>query len=366
MTAVRLPRMDASAALQLARAGFAWWRAELLACLPPALRRWLGSTQELGSVVDIGPGGAVLGLPGHGRSAPVLLPLNDPARRDELQAALRRQATRAVTIRLDAALLLQVSLDLPVSAGRTLRPIIQHQLSRIVPLDPKQVCFDAHIRQRAGNMLRVDLVIAKTATVEAALQLARDAGLIPRSIIQMPETTLPGPGARTIFTLWRADHDRTGRKNHARRILEVAAIALALAAYGMHVHRLGQLRDSLRSQVAAARHVAAATQDMARKVGEMGETSAQLVKRRQAPSPLDVLDELTRLVPDDGWVAQFSMHDRTVMMSGYARQATGLIAKLEVSPLLGNPRFQAPITLGPDGRVERFDLALDVKGGVRP
>lgn len=365
MTAARLPRVDASAAHQLVRAGFAWWRAELLACLPLVLRRQFEGGKELGSVIDVAPAQAVLGLPGRGRSAPISFPLDDATRRDELQAALRRQPSRAVTIRLDASLLLQVGLDLPASAERTLRPIIQHQLSRIVPLDPKLVCFDAHIRQRQGNALKVDLVVAKNATVEDALQLARSAGLLPKSVIQLQPADMPGKGMRTTFTLWRAGDDRMGGGNRARRVLEAATIVLALAAYGMHVHRLDQLRGSLRSQVAAARQGAAAAQDMARKVGEMGEISALLVGRRQAPSPLDILDELTRLVPTDGWVSQLSMHEHTVMVSGYARQATGLIATLEGSAMLGNPRFQAPITLGPDGKGERFDLAVDVKDVAR-
>jgi general secretion pathway protein L len=88
--------------------------------------------------------------------------------------------------------------------------------------------------------------------------------------------------------------------------------------------------------------------------------------RRQDPSPLAVLDALTRLMPTDSWVKELSVHGRTIEISGFSPHAADLVARIESSATFENPQFRSPITLAPDGKSERFDLSLDAKRGSKP
>lgn len=363
MTTASLSR-SALAGGQLVRQGFAWWCSELAALVPRSLRQRLRFADDPASL-EMTSEQATLILPGHGRSTVVRLPIpaeDDGAARARLQVALRQQGIgTAVAIRLDPALLLEASLDLPLSAERSLQAIVRHQLGRVVPLDPDEVCFAANVRQRSPSIksIKVDLVIAKRAVVERSLQRARNVGLVPLMVMGQAAPAPRSPGQEETAVLWRTDG--TGQANTQRRIqrsLEALVLLLAATAYGVHVHRLDQVRDSLRDQVASARQVATATQDVARQVGQLGETATFMQGRRKARSPLHVLDELTRLVPQDSWVTQLALHDNTVDLAGYAPRATDLIPGIEASKVFESPRFRSPITLAPDARGERFDLSF--------
>lgn len=369
MTTASLSR-SASTGGRLVRQGFAWWCSELAALAPRSLRQRLRLADDPCSL-EITSEQATLILPGRGRSASLSLPIpaeGDEAARAHLRAALRQRGVdTAVAVRLAPALLLEASLDLPLSAERSLQAIVRHQLGRVVPLDPDDVCFAASVRQRSPGTksLHVDLVIAKRAVVERSLQLARELGLVP--LLVTGQAALRSPGQDEAAVLWRTDGTgQTAMQRRLRRGLEASILLLAVTAYGVHVHRLDQVVASLRDQVAVARQVAAATQDVARQVGQFGETATFMQDRRKAPSPLQVLDELTRLVPEDSWVTQLALQGNAVDLAGYAPRATDLIPKLEASKVFESPRFRSPITLASDAKGERFHLTFMLRPGPPP
>jgi hypothetical protein len=46
---------------------------------------------------------------------------------------------------------------------------------------------------------------------------------------------------------------------------------------------------------------------------------------------------------------------------GFSTRATNLISRVESSAIFEKPQFRSPITLAPDGKGERFDLAFAIK-----
>ena len=101
-------------------------------------------------------------------------------------------------------------------------------------------------------------------------------------------------------------------------------------------------------------------------VDEANQTLGFFQSRRNEAPPLAILDELTRLVPTDSWVKQLTVHGRTVEIGGNSPRASDLVSRVEGSAIFENPRFRSPITLAPDGKSERFDLSLDIKGERLP
>ena len=75
-----------------------------------------------------------------------------------------------------------------------MQPILQHQIERLVPLRASDVCFDYRIIARApvSNTLKVRLIIAKRATIDRGLALARAAGLNPKLVIAADADDEPG------------------------------------------------------------------------------------------------------------------------------------------------------------------------------
>lgn len=88
-------------------------------------------------------------------------------------------------------------------------------------------------------------------------------------------------------------------------------------------------------------------------------------------SKIEILRELTQLLPDKVWVWNFKYNGKEIEISGFADSASGLISLLDKSPLFEKVEFLAPVTKevlrgmrGEDlGEKERFKIKakLEVK-----
>jgi general secretion pathway protein L len=332
-----------------------------------------GKPGDPASVLQVGDGELALLLADRRRPNPIVVPLTgygDHERRLRIQAVLRsHRASSAVTVRLDRSLVFETAIELPLSAEGSLAAILRHQIERLVPLPSAEASFAWRVASRSAfaNTLKVDLVIARTATINRALATAAAGGLDPR-LVAAPEPQSSSHPAAEPMALWQAGRGRgeTPALRRLRHGIEIAAIVLVLAAYGLHVHRLDQIRTDLQAQIGRERPVAAAVQSLAQQVERAGAELAFFRGRRQDPSPLAVLDALTRLMPTDSWVKELSVHGRTIEISGFSPHAADLVARIESSATFENPQFRSPITLAPDGKSERFDLSLDAKRGSKP
>jgi general secretion pathway protein L len=341
-----------------------WWLSELAALVPQRLRP---DREKAPAVLDVSAGQTVLVLAGRTAAHPTRIPLAgvDPEDdRRRVQAARHRRGTDEAIIRLDQSAVLECRVTLPLNAERSLRPILENQLERLVPLPADQVEFNYQIVARStdAKTLSVRLVVATRATIERALTMARSVGLVPRSVIT------PSAGNESALTLWRPGRDEsaTATQRWLRRGLEATAVVLCLAAYGSYVYRLDIVRDQLRHDVAVATKASAATRDLINRIAEV-DSAVELLKRRQAElDPLVLLTELTKLVPETMWVSQLSLRGRTIEMIGYAPRVADLISRIENHDIFHDPKFRSPITMTPDGKSERFDVSFDVWVGTGP
>ncbi|MBI2816748.1 MAG: PilN domain-containing protein [Acidobacteria bacterium] len=84
--------------------------------------------------------------------------------------------------------------------------------------------------------------------------------------------------------------------------------------------------------------------------------------RKTATLPLEVLGELTRLLPDDAWVQGLQYDGTTVSLSGYAKSASPLLETLAASPYFESPQFLSAISKSGDGK-ELFRIGVRVRKG---
>lgn len=325
---------------RLLRQGVAWWLGELAQLLPRRLTSLLGGDADPVVLMTIGPGGAALWPSDGGRQAAT--------------AAGRRQG--GVTIGLDRSLVFEATLELPPAAEQTLPLILRHQIERLVPLGAGETRFDYRVAPGANEkLLQVRVFVAKQATIDAALAAARTAGLNPLRIVLADWRGSGKPPA-----LWQADNAADAYRALRRR-LEIAALLLAAAAYGLYVHRLDQIRDALEARVAAAQPAAREVGALARNLATLDSDVAFVAHRRRQQPPLVVINALTRLVPANTWLIGLVVDEGHVEISGYSPRASDLVALVERSESFQNPKFSSPVTLAPDGKHEHFDLTFETK-----
>lgn len=81
--------------------------------------------------------------------------------------------------------------------------------------------------------------------------------------------------------------------------------------------------------------------------------------RQNRINALELLKELTEILPDTAWLRGLSVADNRVEIEGYADYSTQLIPQLEASPLFANAKFISTITRARDNK-EVFKIGFEI------
>jgi len=152
-------------------------------------------------------------------------------------------------------------------------------------------------------------------------------------------------------------------------------VTLALAVV---IVPLWHKRDDAIAMMNAADQAAIRAQQSDRLRSELdrmvGEYNFALERKYTTPGVAQVLDEVTRLLPDDTWLTQFEVKSsirgkvaqRELFMRGESANAGKLISLLENATLVGNAAPRSPTTKLQPGPGESFDIGAQVKTIAMP
>jgi general secretion pathway protein L len=82
-----------------------------------------------------------------------------------------------------------------------------------------------------------------------------------------------------------------------------------------------------------------------------------LPNRVRGPQPIEVLDALTRRIPDTTWVFRLEIRASEAMLSGFSSDLPALLQQLATPPL-ATPELASPVVQGLAGGQTRFDLRV--------
>ncbi len=148
------------------------------------------------------------------------------------------------------------------------------------------------------------------------------------------------------------------------RVTAVLA-GLCLAAAGLFFGRVAYLRQQhlneveaqtaqLRGRVATVKNL---SDDLRRQTALFKSMETSLSSRTRV---IDLLKELTGIIPPDAYLNQMSLKKNTVELTGMADSASGLISRLEASPFFKNVSFDAPI-ISQGQQKERFKIKMTLE-----
>ena len=347
--------------LEVARRFLHWWGGELFGLLPDRLSR-LAIRSRCWVVVDIARDGvAAVGMlddRGYREVARMDAGTAGPLRSEALDNLRRPGRWVETVIRLPAEAALIRHLVLPAAAAANLRPILTFELERLIPYRPELVLFDYAYAPRAGAPAQIDVEIAVVPRqiVAEAMETAGRLGVVPTVAGLWQGTGLP-PRFQLLFGLTSLAGDPPSFRRNRWLVRVVPAVLLAVAV-GSHTVRHADREAQLVGRLDAAKEQARATEVIRKEVSALGERLAFLPARGRAPSALEVMNELSRELPDDTWVFSLEIANGEARIAGYAPAATALLGLLIRSPLMAGPRFRAPVTRAPDGKSDRFDLSV--------
>jgi len=88
-------------------------------------------------------------------------------------------------------------------------------------------------------------------------------------------------------------------------------------------------------------------------------------KKHSIPT-IDVLKELTNILPDKTWLTRVRVTEDSVELEGYAASATAIISKLENSKYFQKAEFSSPTFRDARQNNERFVIKMELKNENKP
>ncbi|WP_122466629.1 type II secretion system protein GspL [Pseudomonas viridiflava] len=309
----------------LGQQAWQWWSAELRACLPPRVRRWL--VRETVEQMYVWP-------------------LVEPV------AATGANAQKILL--LPSSLVLVQSLQLPVAAARNLSTVVGYELDRFTPFDAGQLYFVARQESRNAGFIQVRLVAVLRKRLDAILEECAALGLRPDTVdVGTPDERL---SVDLLPAPLRPQQSHSGHRLQ-RWLLWICA-GLLLGTMLLWLNDRQQLLEEMQAEVKAQKAQVSEVQQLRQQLTNTRGAANYLLRRKAAQPPLSaLLSELTACLPSDTWIDHLEISDSAeVAFAGQSAKASALIARVKDCRSLDNAQFQGVIQ--PDSKTGKDQYSL--------
>jgi general secretion pathway protein L len=333
-----------------------WWRDGLLAWLPSGVRRWLAGTSRR-LVIAVDDGGCALVREEAGQAQELeRLPGPSPDWK-AVVAGFEAEKPQQLVLRFPSSQSLIRTVSLPLAAEKNPRQVAGFEMDRLTPFAAAQVYYDVIVleRQPEQRRLRVELTALPRAVVDPVLVQLRQQGL-PPDVLDVasgrPNLNLLPPEQRPHRDLW-------GQRLRAAAI--ITSLLLVAAAVTLPIWQQRALVIGVMAKVGQVQKTANQASTLRDQLDKALDTSRMLVQKKQAlPARVDLLRELTVILPDDTWVERLQIRGDSAQIIGQSGKASALIGIVESSKLFSSAGFTSPVTIDPRTGKERFVLSARI------
>ncbi len=347
-----------------------WWRAQLIASLPPRARSFF-DTRSSRMLARL-RGDEVLLWREAGIETDQSLELGRFRLEDDFDVA--RQTVQAAEADFDgetpqACYLVDESevlvhqINVPAAAEENLRQVLAYEMDKNTPFSADQVYFDYRVVQRQGAHLRVELVAVPRVTLERMHKGLADRGVQLHGVdvaLTGDNDSMALMGVNLLPREQRAKVDRRQLKIN----LALAALMIALM-YGLMWQSLVTKQRSIDQFQARTNEAQVEARTVAALRNELSEAreAASFLGERKTTNPvvMNVLQSITRSMPDDVWIQRMQITQGKIQLTGQATEASALISLLGEDPCLKDPAPKGAFTPDAKSGKERFTIEVFVE-----
>jgi general secretion pathway protein L len=347
---------------------FRWWIAELGDALPDAWQEKL--RQALRRVVLVpGDNSLAVGVD-ENRRVRLLETLSgapdQSVQRQQVDDLLHRQDLHEAPrfLLLESAVVLSREFNLPLAAEANLQQVIGFEMDRQTPFRAADVYFDYVVRERnaAAGQLRTEVWLVPRVEADRAVRALGQGGFALSGIdVREGDRTLGLnllPGDQRVRTV-----NRRSRLNLALGAAAVLLLALVMwQSLALRQHQISELEAAIEEVQGEARKVSV----IRRQIEDASEAAGFLATRRGAtPLAVEVLADVTRILPDDTHLDRLVINATDVQMQGKSRNAQQLIELVNASGLFEAAAFRGSTRLDARSGLEIFEVNATIvpKGG---
>jgi len=260
---------------------------------------------------------------------------------------------------LSEDVVLQTRVTMPLAAEANLRQALTYEMDRHTPFRADEVFFGWRgiSRDRENGQLHLQLYATPRDGVVAQVEQLKRLGMAPTGV---DINSADGPLGMNLLPEAMRFHivNQQVRLNWmiaaAAVVLLVFVMAQSLWLREHQVQVIGEAIDDVRAEAQAVQQIRKQIDDAAEAAGFLQ------VRKIDNGYKVELLAELTRILPDDTYLDRLSMQEGTVQMQGKSGNAQALIELVNDSPYFENASFRGPTRLDSRSGKEIFDLNADV------
>ena len=284
--------------------------------------------------------------------------------RHQIHAVLERhellEASRFLL--LDETQVLRKELSLPAAAESNLQQVLAFEMDRQTPFRAADVYYTWKILGdgRESGQIRVELFVVPRKLVDPSLELLGIRGLAAAGVDVAEKGSTVGINLLPPDKRYRIISPQT-RVNYA---LAAAAVVLLILVMAQSLQfRASRVRD-LESAIAEVQDEAKRVQRLRQQVEETSEASSFLTRRRaESPMAIELLADVTKVLPDDTFLDRLVISQDGVLMQGKSHNAQQLIEVVNKSDSFDNAAFRGSTRLDAASGLEIFEINAEISSG---
>lgn len=335
-----------------------WWVGELSNLIPNVLRASLKGPQIQ---IESQSTSVTLRITHGGKQRILSSELHDVdrLRRDLVEFGKGRRTLQAAVI-LSADRYLCKTITLPLAARSRLKDAVRFQIKRISPFRETDVFYASSMvaPQAYSKDIQVAVALVLKREIEPLQKLAEDVGIeitrimfagsgSPKSSLSVD---LPSARAKASSKTW----------DYALAFLIFVLSIITLGI--MHNHAVA-LNEMIGTELKRLKPAAEKVVEIGKENASEADFAAQaMMSKTKNPNQLAILDALSGLLADDVRITEYRASGRIISFSGFALNATELLAKIDSAPHFSSAKFTAPVAREAALNLDRFSLSFELRG----
>ncbi len=345
---------------------FRWWRAELWGLLPAKFKEW-ANTEKAAAVVSFSETATRISIPNETSEDSdthewnLQIPFPAVLNSTEFLQIAESKLAGPISIDFQSPLYIQRPLKLPSAARDNLNSIVNLQLDKLLPTNPSALYVDCACENSSESADQLDVAVGmlrKDFSHRAVESIEIGRGKVLK-------VTGSDGSTKRLFSFLSLKEQMEGQKRRALVALGgFGVVALALLAFGYNMS-LNSASSNLAQKIAQTAEQAREAESLRADLLELQETKAILQASKSVHRPESVLSELSKLLPDNAWIFDYSQTADRLVITGWAPDTNAVVKLLVESASFENVTSSANVINDSAGKTkERFTITLDLASGT--
>jgi general secretion pathway protein L len=248
-------------------------------------------------------------------------------------------------------------LTLPSATGDDIRQVLGFEMDRKTPFTAEDVYFDHAItgHDQDARRIHVDLLIAMKNQIDEIVDTVRSWDIGPDIITT--KKLLHGPNDINLLPP-EERRGQNGQADHLTPVIAIIAFLLFIAAFYSPLIQQTKILEELENKVTKDHDTVVAVQALKKEKETILEESFFLTEKKGARiATIDVIDELTKIMPDDTWINRFNIRNNELQIYGESTAASSLIEVMESSGYFSDTHFRSPVTQNNVTKKDKFHIS---------